>query len=259
VKSLIAGLRLLRLRFHWDQFARRDPLWAVLTAPDKKGGGWTPEEFFRRGELEIAALEALLRERGLELRGRRALDFGCGVGRVTGPLADRFDEAVGVDISPKMLELARGYNRRGERCRFVQGEADLRRFDDASFDFAYSKLVLQHMNPAEVRGYLPELLRVLRPGGLLAFQLPEPIDDRGRGWKGGIPLPLLRGLRRLRRLVTGKVQFPRMDLHGMPRADVLLRMIAGAGAAVIHVAPDQSHGDDSQGFLYVVRKPAEAG
>lgn len=252
MRSLLAQLRLMRLRFHWDQFAKRDALWAVLTAPDKKGGGWSLEEFFRRGELEIAALEALLRSHGIELRGRSALDFGCGVGRVTGPLADRFEVALGLDISPRMLELARGYNTRGERCRFAPSSADLRGLEASGFDFVYSKLVLQHMSPREVRAYLPELLRVLRPGGLLVFQLPEPIDDRGRGWKGFIPLPLLRGLRRLRRLLSGNVQFPRMDLHGMPQGEVL-RLCASA--ELVLVAPDQSHGDLSRGFLYVLRKP----
>jgi SAM-dependent methyltransferase len=256
VNSLLAGLRLLRLRIHWDEFAKRDPLWAVLTAPDKQGGGWTPEEFFRWGELEVAALQEQLAAFGIQLGGRSAFDFGCGVGRVTGPLADRFQEVVGVDISPRMLELARGYNRRGARCRFERGGADLRGFADSSFDFVYSKLVLQHMAPSEVRAYLPELVRLLRPAGALAFQLPVPVDDRVRGGrlKRLVPLPLARAYRRLRRLVTRGPQFPRMEVHGMAREDVL-RLIESSGGRALAVVPDQSHGDESPGFLYIVQKP----
>ena len=257
MNTLLARLRLLRLRFHWNAFARRDPLWAVLTAPDKKDGRWTLDEFFERGELEIAALQRLLQARGFTLAGQRALDFGCGVGRLTGALADRFGEAVGVDISPEMLLLARQHNRRGGRCLFAANQGDLRQFDDASFDFVYTKLVLQHMSRSEVRAYLPEFLRVLRPGALLVFQLPSPIDDRPRaGWKRNIPLPLLRGLRRLRRVVLrGQLQFPRMEVNGIRRDEAEL-LIGRAGGRLVDVVPDQSHGDDSPGFLYIVNKPA---
>jgi SAM-dependent methyltransferase len=256
VNALLARLRLRRLRFHWDAFARRDPLWAVLTAPDKQGGRWTPEEFFRWGALEIEALAELLRARGIELRGGRALDFGCGVGRLTAALADRFEEVTGVDISPRMLELARGYNRSGARCSFARSGADLREFPDRHFDFVYSKLVMQHMAPSEVRVYVPELLRVLRPDGHLVFQLPGPVDDgvRGARWKRTIPLPVARAYRRLRRLLQHGPQFPRMEVHGMARPDTL-RLIELSGGRLVEAVPDQSHGDESPGFLYIVNKP----
>ena len=256
MSSLLSRLRLRRLRFHWDAFAARDPLWAVLTAPDKQGGRWTTEEFFRWGALEVDALEKLLRARGIELRGRRALDFGCGVGRLTAALADRFDEVTGVDISPRMLELARSYSY-GARCRFSQSGADLRDFADGSFDFVYSKLVLQHMAPAEVRGYVGEFVRVLGAGGLLAFQLPTPVDDAVRGGrlKRLVPLRVARLWRRLRRLLRHGPQFPRMEVHGLTHDDAVV-LIARSGGLLVEAVPDQSHGDESVGFLYIVQKPA---
>jgi len=52
---------------------------------------------------EFAYIESL----GVEPSGGRALDFGCGLGRLTQPLAERFDEAVGVDIAASMIEGAR--------------------------------------------------------------------------------------------------------------------------------------------------------
>lgn len=97
---------------------------------------------------------------------------------------------------------------------------------------------------------------MLRRDGVLVFQLPAPVDDgvRGGRLKRSIPLPLVRAYRRLRRLLTRGVQFPKMEVHGMTREDTL-RLIDTSGGVVVDVAPDQSHGDESPGFLYVVKKP----
>ena len=90
----------------------------------------------------------------LQRRGR-ALDFGCGVGRLTQALATYFDEAVGVDIAPSMVKLAKRYNRFKARCvYYVNREADLRLFPDQQFDFIYTNIVLQHMKPEYAKSYI---------------------------------------------------------------------------------------------------------
>ena len=71
------------LQDNWDPFGKQDPMWSILTRPDKKGNNWQPGEFFGAG---IQAIEALLRELktlNLPIPTRKALDFGCGVGRLT--------------------------------------------------------------------------------------------------------------------------------------------------------------------------------
>ena len=106
------------------------------------------------------------------MRRQRALDFGCGVGRLSRPLAERFRECVGLDISEGMLKLARELNDDRQNCHFVvNASPDLEQFESGSFDFVYSALVIQHMPSAEmVEAYVGEFLRVLRPGGLAVFQ-----------------------------------------------------------------------------------------
>jgi SAM-dependent methyltransferase len=76
-----------------------------------------------------------------------------------------------------MIDLAREYNRRGDRCRFhLNPNDDLRLFEDDTFDFVYTAHVLQHMAPRFSRRYVEEFIRVLRPGGLLFFQMTtEPV------------------------------------------------------------------------------------
>ena len=167
-------MRFSRLRRHWDRLGRRDPLWAALTHPDKTSGGWDREVFFQSGIDEIATVLARARTVGLTVAPRRALDFGCGAGRLTQALAAVFDRVDGVDISPAMLEAARAFNRYPERCHYHLNPApDLSLFGDATFSFAYSTLALQHMEPRYSRVYIEEMLRVAASGALVVFQLPS--------------------------------------------------------------------------------------
>ena len=111
---------------------------------------------------------------GLKVPRKKALDFGCGVGRLTQSLADHFSEVCGLDIASSMIELANKYNRHGDKCRYYLNQhPDLKLFDDNDFDFIYSNITLQHMAPVYSQKYIQEFLRILSPEGLLVFQLPD--------------------------------------------------------------------------------------
>lgn len=170
-----------RHRRDWEELAAVDPLWAILAAPEWRWGQWPIDEFFATGEAEIGQVLEFAAELGYPERHERALDFGCGVGRLTRALAGRFQEAVGVDISAEMIRLARELNP-GENPSFeLNTRSDLTQFSSDSFDFVYSVLVLQHLPSKDlVRSYLNEFLRVLRPGGLAVFQALEhlPLAQR---------------------------------------------------------------------------------
>jgi SAM-dependent methyltransferase len=172
-------LSLRSLQRQWDRFGRADPLWAVLSLPEKRGGRWDEAEFFATGEREIADVLAHVRSLGVHVDKARALDFGCGVGRLARALCAHFERVDGVDIAPSMLERAARYNRHAGRCFFHLNErADLALFADAAFSFVYTSLVLQHLETDLARGYIREFLRVLAPGGLLVFHLPsEPFPE----------------------------------------------------------------------------------
>lgn len=165
---------LATLRRHWNELGRRDPLWAVLSDDSRRGGLWDPDEFFLTGVREIENLLVTLEALGRPAARRHALDFGCGVGRVTQALARHFSTCTGVDLSASMLREAERFNRHGIRCRYVLNERrDLEVLPAERFDLVYSVLVLQHMVPDLSRGYLTEFLRVTAPGGVVAFQLPS--------------------------------------------------------------------------------------
>jgi SAM-dependent methyltransferase len=169
-------MRLEEVQKHWNAFAKNDPFWAILTASDKENGRWKAEEFFATGKSEIDTLMESVASLNWNRRLRRALDFGCGVGRLSQALCKYFEECYGVDIASEMLRLADGFNRHGSRCLYrLNTENDLRLFSDNYFDFIYSNIVLQHMQPEYASNYIREFLRILAPGGLIVFQVPSEI------------------------------------------------------------------------------------
>jgi SAM-dependent methyltransferase len=247
-------MRLNALRRHWDQFGKSDPLWAILTAPDKKGNRWSVDEFLQTGRDEITALIAYLDTRALAARRHRALDFGCGAGRLTHALADHFDQVIGLDIAPSMIDIARRLHTGVRNAEFrVNASNRLESIESDSIDLVYTLLVLQHMSPRYIREYLAEFVRVLSPGGVLVFQLPSdnplPVIVEGGGLKKILPIRVISMIRKVRRLR----EFPRMEIHGLPRGEVE-GLLAGLGAPVVDVVDDRAHVADTPGFRYCAVK-----
>jgi SAM-dependent methyltransferase len=165
-----------RLQQVWESHAKEDPLWAIISTPWKRGGKWDLEEFLKTGRDEIAALAATLETHGISFDAEAALDFGCGVGRLSQALAGHFGSVCGVDISPTMIETAQRLNSHGDRCQyFVNAHDHLQLFAAGQFTFIYSNVVLQHIHPSISRRYLVEFARLARPGALVVFQLPSRI------------------------------------------------------------------------------------
>lgn len=165
---------LVAVRETWNHLAQTDPLWAILYHPDKDQGRWDLNEFMATGRQQVTVLMDQVRKRAPLLSFGTALDFGCGIGRLSQALADYFGHVTGVDISREMVALARLHNQHGERCAYVLNEkADLQQFEDSTFDFVHSDITLQHIPPALTSGYLAEFVRIVRPAGLIVFQLPS--------------------------------------------------------------------------------------
>jgi SAM-dependent methyltransferase len=168
---------LQELQRTWEGLAQQDPLWAICTDPAKQNKRWSREEFFATGKNEVGVVLRCVAGLGVRMDGKApALDFGCGVGRLTRALAEHFAECWGVDISPTMITLAKEFNRDLPQCRFLLNEREkLESLQDDYFAFVYTSIVLQHMAERYIRKYLAELVRVLRPGGVLVFQIPDSL------------------------------------------------------------------------------------
>lgn len=161
----------------WEEMAAVDPLWAIMSNPEKRFGKWKLDEFLSTGQEEISNLMQLAEQLGLPKQRRCAIDFGCGVGRLTRALRSYFPESHGVDISNGMLEKARELT---PECHFLQAN-DLHSFPDHSADLIYCSMVLQHQpNRTQAADLIADMTRVLAPGGLLVFQMPIYLPIRNR-------------------------------------------------------------------------------
>jgi ubiquinone/menaquinone biosynthesis C-methylase UbiE len=174
-----------RYRRDWELNARVDPMWSVLSLPDKMGGGWTEDDFYKIGEQEIDEVLRWMDSHEIRLESTgKALDFGSGLGRLTEALGRRFKTVVGIDISESMIEQAkaRGAASEASNIRYVlSSSADLSPLGIETFDFIYSNITLQHLNSDLQDTYIGEFTRLLRPGGVVAFQIPSQ-PGRGRGF-----------------------------------------------------------------------------
>jgi ubiquinone/menaquinone biosynthesis C-methylase UbiE len=167
-----------QLRDVWDGLAEQDALHAILTDPSVKDGKWNTADFMATGITEINTVTSHLAQIGYLPNAKgSALDFGCGVGRLTQALAQRFSSCVGVDISEHMIQKAAALNHH-EHCQYLVSSGSTLPFEDASFTFIYCNIVLQHMHRRFSMGYLKEFVRVLAPGGVLVFGVQDSFRIR---------------------------------------------------------------------------------
>lgn len=153
----------------WDARAREDAFYFVdsrlrYSAPDE-------EAFWAGGEDALAALLGALQ---VEIApGQVVLDIGCGLGRLTRPLARDAQRVIALDVSKEMLARARQLNEDLDNVQWLHGDGtSLRPVPDSSVDVCISHVVFRHIpDPAITLGYIVEMGRVLRPGGFAAFEL----------------------------------------------------------------------------------------
>lgn len=207
----------------WDRRAAEDAFFFV----DNRMPYRTPdlERFWAEGERD---LDTLLGALGASIdRVDRVLEIGCGVGRLTRVLASRASSVVALDVSPRMLELAREHNPSLANVEWVLGDgATLACAESDSFDACVSHVVFQHIpDPAITLSYVREIGRVLRRKGWAAFQISnEPSVHR--------QLSLVERLRQALRAASGRAPQGQADPHwrgSMIDLDAL-RSAAAAGS-----------------------------
>nr|HQV30344.1 methyltransferase domain-containing protein [Calditrichia bacterium] len=133
-------------------------------------------EFDGSGEQNVR--EYVLVDRELiapdgDLRNKRMLEIGCGIGRMTKHLATHFGEVVGIDVSGEMIRQGKSRLADVPNATLLETSgSDLGDFDDNSFDFVFSFIVFQHIpDKAVIFNYIRETMRVLKKGGIFKFQV----------------------------------------------------------------------------------------
>lgn len=161
----------------WEKWGSQNPYLGVLgveTSDVLEDN--VKERFFETGREHIDGVMATLTRvfGGLE-RTEAALDFGCGVGRLLPPLAERFATVHAIDISPSMLDLARNNTTGFDNIQFHR---NLNSFE-GKLDLVHSFIVLQHIRPGQGMPIIAKLMTLVRPGGVFALHVTTG-DNRPR-------------------------------------------------------------------------------
>jgi SAM-dependent methyltransferase len=240
-------------RRDWEDLASFDPWRAILREPSRERA-WDVDEFMATGERDADRALADAAAHGLPHRRRRALDFGCGVGRVTHALAEQFDEALGLDISPTMIKRARRLDG-GARARFevgTQRELDLLAAED--FDFVVSLLVLQHLpSPDDVEHVVGALTRRVAPGGALVLQVPSELPPRRRVQSRRRAYAALRGLGVPAPVLLGHLGLDPIRTTALPE-ERLSAAVEGADGLVLSSQADDASGPHVPSRRYVITR-----
>jgi ubiquinone/menaquinone biosynthesis C-methylase UbiE len=246
---------LQELQRNWEGMAQADPMWAICSDPHKRNKKWDHEAFFASGRNEIAVVLASIAEVGLSVDWNLpALDFGCGIGRLTQALAAHFPECWGLDISPTMIKLAQEFGRNVTHCRFVLNEGEqLGGLQNNYFGFIYTSIVLQHIAKPYSLKYIAELIRVLKPDGVLVFQVPDKLQIN--------PVKKVRARLALRSKVkafwNGSKPFA-MEMHCISEAEVR-KVVSKSGGLVRDVRLTNSTEPSFSGNLQYLEREPESG
>jgi SAM-dependent methyltransferase len=175
-----------QMRDDWNARAREDAGYYVAFGRRDQDDA----EFYATATEMVSSLETELRRVPISERGDwRALEIGCGPGRLMRPMSRHFVEIDGVDVSDEMIAIAkqRLADLPNAHPHHTDG-ASLSLFENETFEFVYSYAVFQHIPAREVVvQYLRETQRVMKTGGVARLQfngLPQGVGISYDTWAG---------------------------------------------------------------------------
>ena len=223
----------------WDARASVDPLhYTVNSVPI---GQWDLNQYLETGRSTVdLILDPFLAEHAVDLDQLTCLEIGCGAGRLTVHLAQRFKHVIGLDVSPKMVRAAAKTVNRFDRrnVEFVVGTGeDLAVADGMKpINFIFSVIVFQHMPPHVQYQYLREAARILDDGGYLTVHMYANHEEYAAllaAWEERRQANELQGWSE-----EARVELPRYETgmrHAVEREEVQ-RVLTEAGMTVLKLA-----------------------
>jgi SAM-dependent methyltransferase len=167
-----------QMKRDWNERAKEDARWFINSVRH----GQTEGEFDESGRKDIEGLvrgELPMLVDYRDPASMRALEIGCGIGRLTKHLAGIFGEVYGADVSSEMIQQGRERLRshRNIHLRETSG-SDFAEFPDEYFDFIFSALVFQHVPTKEIiLSNIRDAYRVLKPGCIFKFSVRSVMND----------------------------------------------------------------------------------
>lgn len=180
-------MKKLHERLKENRFVRR--IYATLVT--SYGRTWDLHAMIKRGAMSEILTgvedEEIFDQRGKEFANELrkfvkpnsiVLDVGCGIGRVEKFLAPHCKEIYSIDVSKRMIKLAKQRLKDVRNVFFYKTNGrDLSILPDNKFDFVFSIIVLQHIARADAYIYVEEIRRILKPNGTAYLQFPNILHD----------------------------------------------------------------------------------
>lgn len=235
---------------NWRLWGQRDPYYGVLTDPKFRRDSIEAnrQNFFESGQAFIGHWLAEIERHFGALPRERALDFGCGVGRLTIPLSEHFDAVVGLDISQAMLEEA-GRNSANRKIDYLLSDDTLSRVE-GTFDFVNSCIVLQHIPVTRGMALLTQLLARVRTGGGCLIQLST---KRNYSWWRELRYQIrhaVPGGQAMMNLLGGRAADSPVMAMNEYSLDSVLRLFRAHGFEEMLVRYEQHHGDIENAIIF---------
>jgi 2-polyprenyl-3-methyl-5-hydroxy-6-metoxy-1,4-benzoquinol methylase len=215
------------IQSNWEELGKREPHWSVVVADQYQQANIQAheKEFYQTGEQHVAQLFGSLERNHVEHRGfKTCLDYGCGVGRITRHLANRFAKVHAYDISLPHLQCAEDYltkeNVSNVALNHLKRVTDIQNLPKV--DVSYSMIVLQHNPPPVIAFIIEALIRSLNPGGVAFFQVPT--------YRRGYTFSLTEYL-------SADAAKGGMEMHVLPQSKVF-EIAERAGGRVLEVIDD---------------------
>jgi 2-polyprenyl-3-methyl-5-hydroxy-6-metoxy-1,4-benzoquinol methylase len=167
---------MINTNYDWEKWGQQDPYFGVITDEKYRSGNITESiklDFFESGIAHVEHVLSVCKKHfDPNFIPKRALDFGCGVGRLVIPLAAIANEVVGLDISEAMLKEAieNCKERQIENVDFLKSDDDLSALD-GEFDFIHSYIVLQHIPISRGKRIFLKLIEHLSEDGIAAIHV----------------------------------------------------------------------------------------
>lgn len=155
----------------WDYFGKTNPYFGVITSEHfrQKNLNYDAKvKFFESGKNHIDRVMKIIHEHLVpDFKPNKALDFGCGVGRLVIPLASICDFVTGVDVSDAMLKEAEQNSQiKGlSNVEFIKSDDSLSKLS-GKFNFIHSYIVFQHIPPNRGKLIVQKLINLLEYNGV---------------------------------------------------------------------------------------------
>ena len=212
----------------WQYLGEVEPHWSVISADNLKQTNLedaTINNFYESGKHDVARFINTLERNGVDTSSfKLCLEYGCGLGRVTRWLAERFEEVIGCDISQSHLQYAKNYlsdegirNVTLRHLNTIEGIEDL-----LPVDVVYSIIVLQHNPPPIIELIIRNFIKTLKPGGVAYFQVPT--------YKLGYNFSL-------KDYLSGEAKHREIEMHYLPQKTVY-EIVNQEGGQILEVLED---------------------